>query len=90
MKKNLPGPINGTKKPPRPGVYLVTVQNASGQHGACYLWDGKCWLGWVTMFDPPEWDQAEFHNCRVVDWVDPDDAMRALMRARNVKRKATK
>lgn len=78
----LPDPINGLTPPPRPGIYLCVVQNNEGQRADCCQWDGECWSGWVTMFDPPEWDPAEMHNCTVVDWMDPDEAMRNIYKNR--------
>lgn len=80
--EKLPDPMNGKNNPVHPGIYLVVLQNAEGQHGGCYLWDGECWRGWVTMFDPPEWDPAEMHNCKVVDWMNPDHAMREIYKHR--------
>ncbi len=60
------------RRPPEPGIYPVFVESSDGTaHRSCAMWDGENWSQWVTMFDPPEWDPVQFHNCRVIGWRQP-------------------
>lgn len=65
---DLSGKAPGLTDPPKPGIYPITDSNGE-RH--CAMWDGECWLWWVTMFDPAGWDHVRLANCFVTEWRMP-------------------